>query len=170
MELNEKDLHCMARMLQGQIYEKDMLFCCRGYCKYSKECEDDFKNKRKSQYYITRNKIEKVLGIYMGYLLNPDYVYQKMVKNSYFEANGIDPFKENPEINCPQYAADWKHAKGLKEKASRFRSMLKIEGRKTAFAVRALIDSQKSFVTAYTELLIHRLKKKKEKTNEQKDL
>lgn len=160
MKLNEKDLHCMARMLQGALYEDDMLFCCRGYCKYSGECLDDLKNKRRSQYNITRTKITDELGVYMVYLANPDYVYKQMTKDSYFEANGIDPFKDDLENNCPKYAMDWIHAKGAREKAARFRSMLRIRGKEARHAARAIGIYWASFVVSKTKMLCIRLEKR----------
>ena len=161
MELSEKDMHCLARLLQGELYEDNKLFCCRGYCKYSGECVEDARNHKKFQYNILREHLEAVTGVYLGYLANPEYVYKRMMKDSYFEANGIDPFKSNLETNCPQCAMDWVHAKGLKEKAARFRSMLRIKGRKAKWAARAFGIRWGSFAKAKTKMFFYRLKNRR---------
>ncbi len=39
----EKDFHCITRMLQGAFYKHDQLYYCKGYCLYSNECPEQFK-------------------------------------------------------------------------------------------------------------------------------
>lgn len=162
MDLTEKDLHCIARLLQGVQYEDDRLFCCRGYCRYSGECAADIQNHRRFQYNILREHLEAATGVYLGFLTNPDYVYRQMTKDSYFEANGIDPFKDDLEINCPKYAMDWIHAKGVKEKAARFRSMLKIKRKRTVCVVKAIKCYWKSLIVCKIKKLIYRLEKRRQ--------
>lgn len=162
MELNEKDLHCLARQLQGDLYEHDRFFCCRGYCKYSGACEQDIRKHKGFHYNILRKHLEAVTGVYLGWLANPEFVYRQMERDFYFEANGIDPFQENLEQDCPQYAMDWIHARGLKEKAARFRSMLRIKGANAKYAVKAMGVYWGSLAAANMNMLALRWKKRRE--------
>lgn len=71
MELNEKDLHCIARMLQGFMYMDRWFWACEGNCQYAEECAKSFQEKHNT-YFNTevRNKLSEITGVYCGMLIN----------------------------------------------------------------------------------------------------
>lgn len=62
--MDEKDMHCVARLLQGAIYKNDLLFSCR-FCKYSEECTKNLKDKKTIHLDIVRRKLQDITGVYL---------------------------------------------------------------------------------------------------------
>lgn len=85
MELNEKDLHCMARQLQGAYYKNDPYFCCNSsYCKYAQECID----KHRLHSSQLREQLEQATGVYLGFLMGETYIAERMLDQSYIAVTG----------------------------------------------------------------------------------
>lgn len=65
-ELSEKDLHCIARILQGCIYtDGDMFHCCK-YCNYGRECTAEVKEKHTFHFDRVREKLQDITGVYLS--------------------------------------------------------------------------------------------------------
>lgn len=79
--LAEKDLHCLARILQGYRYrDGDMFGCCR-YCPYHEECDKDAE---KGKTYFTgtvTGKLQEITGVYLG--TNTHNLEEKLLVNSF---------------------------------------------------------------------------------------
>lgn len=85
MDLSEKDLHCIARQLQGAYFKNDARFCCHSsYCKYAQECID----KRQLHSSKLREQLEHATGVYLGFLLDEKYVAERMLEQSYIAVTG----------------------------------------------------------------------------------
>ena len=85
MELNEKDLHCIARQLQGAYYKNDPYFCCNSsYCKYAQECID----KHQLHSSQLREHLEQATGVYLGFLIGETYIAERMLDQSYIAVTG----------------------------------------------------------------------------------
>lgn len=65
--LTEKDLHCIARVLQGCIYKDRLFACCEKYCRYVRDCTEAIQQGR-NLYFNTeaRKHLEEVSGVYLG--------------------------------------------------------------------------------------------------------
>lgn len=74
-ELTEKDLHCIARVLQGCIYKDRLFACCEKYCQYVKDCVDAVQQGH-NLYFNTeaRKHLEEVSGVYLGPLHNEQLI------------------------------------------------------------------------------------------------
>lgn len=71
MELNEKDLHCIARMLQGFMYMDRWFWACEGNCRYAEECAKKFGETHTTYFNtVVREKLSKITGVYCGVLIN----------------------------------------------------------------------------------------------------
>ena len=68
--LNEKDIHCLARLLQGAIFEEDLLYGCR-YCNYGKECNASFKRNHQMHFHVVRRNLGEITGLYFGTMYDP---------------------------------------------------------------------------------------------------
>ena len=63
MEFTDKDLHCMARVLQSHIRGDDVE--CM-YCKYANECGDEFmKTGKLHRYEVMPEKLQKLTGVHV---------------------------------------------------------------------------------------------------------
>lgn len=65
MELNEKDLHCLARMLQGSFCKRHPFFCCSGDCKYSQDCAESISQSGKFHFDEVRKKLCDLTGVWI---------------------------------------------------------------------------------------------------------
>lgn len=74
--LTEKDVNCIARLLQGSIFEKNIFYGCQ-YCKYGKECVESQKKERLMHVDIVRKKLQQITGVNMDYQYNPDNPLKK---------------------------------------------------------------------------------------------
>ena len=69
--LTEKDIHCIARILQGCIYKSNLLGCCEKHCQYTKECNAEVSQGHNIYFNTTvRKKLEKASGVYLGMLID----------------------------------------------------------------------------------------------------
>ena len=65
--LTEKDIHCIARVLQGCIYKGRLFACCEKYCRYVADCTEAIQQGR-NLYFNTdaRKHLEEASGVYLG--------------------------------------------------------------------------------------------------------
>lgn len=81
----EKDLHCLARVLQGCRYmDNDMFGCCK-YCLYQRNCNE---SAREGKVYFTEvvtKKLQNITGVYLG--INPHNIKEKLLVNSVQSTN-----------------------------------------------------------------------------------
>lgn len=73
-DLDKKDIHCIARILQGITYEDDPFYCCQ-YCKNLSSCA--VKAEKGNVYKMTgfdtvRKKLSKLTGLYLGLMYRPE--------------------------------------------------------------------------------------------------
>lgn len=68
MELNKKDLHCIARMLQGSFCKHEPFFCCSGYCQYSEECGESLRTTSKIHFDAVRQKLDSITGVWISHM------------------------------------------------------------------------------------------------------
>lgn len=67
-ELTEKDIYCIARIVQSSVFAEGWIFCGCQYCKYWKdECEKSFDNENgKMHYDVIMKKLQQITGLDMG--------------------------------------------------------------------------------------------------------
>lgn len=83
--LEEKDLHCLARILQGFNYmDGDMFACCK-YCLYQKGCNEDAKKGRIHFTEVVSGKLQEITGVYLG--INTHNIREKLLMNSLRSTN-----------------------------------------------------------------------------------
>ena len=86
MDLNQKDIHCMARIIQGSVFANGQLFYGCQYCKYWNDgCEEYVNSKAKSgefHYDVIMKKLQQITGLDMGKLVRnlPDKFKEESVK------------------------------------------------------------------------------------------
>ena len=79
--LSEKDLHCLARILQGCNYmDGDMFGCCR-YCPYQEGCNKDAQQGKTYFTETVTRKLQEVTGVYLG--INTCNLTEKLLMNSF---------------------------------------------------------------------------------------
>ena len=68
MALDQKDLHCIARILQSNIFaDGEIFYGCSRYCRYREECARDFEKNRTLHFTkVVRPKLQKITGVYIG--------------------------------------------------------------------------------------------------------
>lgn len=72
IELDEKDVYCMTRVLQGMIYEGSLLYGCE-FCKYSSDCRTAMKSDRSIYFSELRKHLSEATGLYLGLMqYSPD--------------------------------------------------------------------------------------------------
>ncbi len=66
--LTEKDLHCIARQLQGPLYYRDkgFLFIGCNYCLYEAECIFNKKKGHAGHSETVQRKLMAMTGVYLG--------------------------------------------------------------------------------------------------------
>ncbi len=69
-KLDEKDLQCITRTLQGAIFEDSLYYGCK-YCQYSKECSERLHNEEGLYFDMVRKKLQGITGLYMGVCYDP---------------------------------------------------------------------------------------------------
>ena len=80
--LNEKDLQCITRTLQGAIFEDSVYYGCK-YCQYSEECSERLHNEDGMHFDTVRKKLQGITGLYMGVCYdpaNPDATFTKGIE------------------------------------------------------------------------------------------
>lgn len=68
MILNQKDLHCIARILQSVLFtEGEIFYACEKYCQYREQCSKEY-GAGKTLYFINevRPKLQDITGVYLG--------------------------------------------------------------------------------------------------------
>ena len=71
--LSEKELYCMARLLQSMIFFKEIFHCCK-YCKYEPECVQTFP---KMEFDLLRKNLDKETGVYLGFAQPTEEMLEK---------------------------------------------------------------------------------------------
>ena len=79
--LTEKDLHCLARILQGSNYMDGDIFGCCKYCLYQEECNKDVKEGKLYFTQVVTQKLQDVTGVYLG--INTHNIKEKLLINSF---------------------------------------------------------------------------------------
>lgn len=65
-QLTEKDIHCMARIIQSSVFAEGWVFCGCQYCKYwEEECKKTLKT-GKLHYYVIMEKLQQITGLDMS--------------------------------------------------------------------------------------------------------
>lgn len=83
--LTEKDLHCIARILQGCIHEDSMFHCCN-YCLYQEDCFKKTEGIRKMYFLeVAREHLQNITGVYLG--KDACNIEEKFLQNSYQTTN-----------------------------------------------------------------------------------
>lgn len=100
MELTEKDVYCIARILQGAYYQGDLYYTCRGYCKYSGECFQPEEGHIALHFPALRQKLEKLTGVFLSPIADKAYIRTQMLEGSYFRQAGLELQKKTGE-NSP---------------------------------------------------------------------
>ncbi len=100
--LTEKEMHCIARMLQGSIFMENAYWACFDHCRYGQECAGEFIAKRPSCSSAVRKKLTKITGVYLDYLINKfeeeEGVVCEMGKTAYWPTT---PHKEQQADIAP---------------------------------------------------------------------
>lgn len=68
--LNEKDLHCITKILQSSIFKNNLFSGCE-YCKYKDECSKSFEINNSLHFDIVRRKLQDITKLDMSYMYNP---------------------------------------------------------------------------------------------------
>ena len=73
MDLNQKDIYCMARIIQSSVFAKGQIFYGCQYCKYWNDgCEEYVNSKAKRgefHYDVIMKKLQQITGLDMGKLV-----------------------------------------------------------------------------------------------------
>lgn len=73
MDLNQKDIHCMARIIQSSVFAKGQIFYGCQYCKYWNDgCEEYVRTKAengKFHYDVIMEKLQQITRLDMGKLV-----------------------------------------------------------------------------------------------------
>jgi hypothetical protein len=81
-EFTEKELHCIARLLQGAIYGEHNVFDGCAFCKYNCQIEGD----PNPDYEKTLEKLTRVTGVNLlpmcSTLFHSKFPYKKFLKNA----------------------------------------------------------------------------------------
>lgn len=81
MELTEKDLHCLARILQDCEYaDGDMFQCCQ-FCLHQQQCNELAKKGRTYYTETVRKKLQDITGVYLG--IDACNIKEKLLRNSF---------------------------------------------------------------------------------------
>lgn len=81
MELTEKDLYCLARILQGCEYaDGDMFHCCQ-FCLYQQQCNELAKKGRTYYTETVRKKLQDITGVYLG--MDACNIEEKLLRKSF---------------------------------------------------------------------------------------
>ena len=66
-QLSEKDLLCIARILQGAIYADSLLYHC-GCCQYKTECFPETEELHIKYHFLkVREKLQKITGVKLSF-------------------------------------------------------------------------------------------------------
>ena len=84
MELSEREAHCVARLLQGALFGKDIFDGC-AYCKF--QCYKDSEEHHLTMFRAIKERLTEEVGVDLGleasaFLINSDFPYHKFLKNA----------------------------------------------------------------------------------------
>lgn len=82
IELTEKDLHCLARLMQSE--ESITNVKCL-YCRYAIECKEDFMQNKKLQHMTVLKKLEQITGV--NIFMNQKTIQKEILAGSWIEKN-----------------------------------------------------------------------------------
>nr|DAM38346.1 MAG TPA: Cas system-associated protein [Caudoviricetes sp.] len=77
-ELTEKDIYCIARIVQSSVFAEGWIFYGCQYCRYKNECEKCFENE-KMHYDVIMKKLQQITGLDMG--LNASNLSEKFQRD-----------------------------------------------------------------------------------------
>ena len=80
-QLTEKDIHCMARIIQSSVFAEGWIFCGCQYCKYWKDgCEKTFEEENgRIHYDVIMKKLQQITGLDMS--LNASNLKEKFQRD-----------------------------------------------------------------------------------------
>ena len=79
-ELTEKDIYCIARIVQSSVFAEGWIFYGCQYCRYKNECEKCFENENgKMHYDVFMKKLQQITGLDMG--LNASNLSEKFQRD-----------------------------------------------------------------------------------------
>lgn len=80
-KLTEKDIHCMARIIQSSVFAEGWIFCGCQYCKYWKDgCEKTFEDENGRLHYdAIMKKLQQITGLDMS--LNASNLKEKFQRD-----------------------------------------------------------------------------------------
>ena len=79
-ELTEKDIYCIARIVQSSVFAEGWIFYGCQYCRYKNECEKCFeKENGKMHYDVIMKKLQQITGLDMG--LNASNLSEKFQRD-----------------------------------------------------------------------------------------
>lgn len=79
-ELTEKDIYCIARIIQSSVFAEGWIFYGCQYCRYKNECEKCFENENgKMNYDVIMKKLQQITGLDMG--LNASNLSEKFQRD-----------------------------------------------------------------------------------------
>lgn len=80
VELTEKDLHCLARIIQSEesAYDAKCL-----YCKYALDCKEEFMQNKKAPYMSALKKLGQITGV--NVLMNQENIQKEILAGSWIE-------------------------------------------------------------------------------------
>lgn len=81
IQLTDKDLHCIARLLQSE-YVGDGVQCL--YCKYAFQCREKFFTTHKPPYQEVFKKLKRKTGVDI-FLVNPETMQKDILDGSWIE-------------------------------------------------------------------------------------
>ena len=90
MELSEKEAHCVARMLQGMVFGKDIFSGC-AFCKFQCDKEEMKKGapyiapqykKIMQKFYEATEVDTRIVGNPYDKLIKSDFPYKRFLRNS----------------------------------------------------------------------------------------
>lgn len=68
--MDEKDLYCIAKVMQGMIFKDEFFGGCRD-CKNGKVCMDKLQKEKKVHFDIVRMKLQDLTGVDLAYGRTP---------------------------------------------------------------------------------------------------
>ena len=95
-KLTEKDIYCIARVLQGCIYKDRMFACCEKYCRYVKDCTDAIQQGHNLYFNtVARRHLEEVSGVYLGPLNDEQLISGEKKRGKPSEC--VNPMNPTPD-------------------------------------------------------------------------
>ena len=82
IEFTEKDLHCLARLMQSE--ESVTNVKCL-YCRYAIECKEDFMQNKKLPYMPVLIKLEQITGV--NIFMSQESIQKEILAGSWIEKN-----------------------------------------------------------------------------------